>query len=233
MKKLLAIAAALAVAASLTACGGGSTGGSSSGGYSGGAGGNSSSGGKSKSADGISVMTIDHIFIFHNNVYAGTYTGDVNTMAKIPYGSGTFTGSSPDGITVTASGEWGPTGLNGQGEVSWEAVDPSADIQKMEFKGTFTDSTLNGEGEMRIYYSESYADHLQIKYEIFKGSFVDDDPVGTFTWTVYPTDELAAKTGFDHSIAEGTFDINSYSLEKPYTMRIYSGDTLAYEEVVE
>lgn len=207
MKKILKIAAALVMAASLTACSD-----SSKDRYNSAAdayqsyydnatsiidinkydNGNNS---KNTSNSGTENSTVDCTINFNNSDYSGTYLGEVKS--GIPDGSGVFSGKNNVDTKIKATGMWKNGQLNGEGNVVLESGDTSDDIKK------FT----------------------------FEGQFVNTDPTGEIKWTIEYSAEYAAAEGFDRVVYTGKWVDGD--MQRPVKAKVYSGSTLLQENVIE
>ncbi|MCH5206538.1 MAG: hypothetical protein J1F09_06255 [Oscillospiraceae bacterium] len=254
MKKLLSTAAALIMAASLTACSFGSPGNSKDR-YSSAADeyksyydnaksqiesnkSNIESNKSDNSKNSESTPTVstgyitidDYTFTFQNTVYSGTYEG--YAVARKPNGSGKFNGTDTRGNSINAYCEkWGPTGLNGAGGVTIEPADTSTGFKTMVLKGEFVDSVMSGKGTMVMYSTDEVAASGGLLVTTVNGQFSDNSPAGKVEMIAQFSGDFAAKNGYNRMVYTGSWKGNN--IETPYTVKYYNGNTLVDEDVVE
>ena len=146
MKKLLSIAAALVMAATLTAC-------SFDSGNNGG--GTNNNGGTANNSS-TENATIDWTVYFVSADFSGSYTGDVKS--GIPDGTGAFSGKNDANSTILASGSWKNGKLNGEGKVTVESLDAGPGGEKgVGIEGRFVDNEPTGEIKMTQYFTDEAA----------------------------------------------------------------------------
>lgn len=219
MKKLLKIAAALVIAASLTACSGKSENRYNS----------AADAYKSYYDNATSIIDSNSIdspheyqYSFDGDQYVGTYKGDWANNA--PNGNGTFSGSSSNGDKVTATGTWKSGQLNGQGEVTVDFKTPFMNQDSITFKGEFVNDALNGEGECISYYTDEFIAEYGATKAVTKGQFKNNGATGKVEASNYFNAAFATEYGYDRTVISGTFN-GVDDFERPYTIRYYSGST--------
>ncbi len=222
MKRFLAIIAAAAIAASMTACGGGES---------------QQVNGTAADAESAShSITIDGV--------PGTYTG--GWSGDLPNGEGSFV--STDG-TQSAAGNWLNGQLNGKcrviaktddfiitynGDYFFGVIQGTGDL-KMEdlngniictYSGEWKDNLFNGNGEYIRYFSDEEAVQTGMHRQIIKGSFYNDLTNGEVSVTEYLTEETINQLGADINIIVNTGEAKDGDLIEPYRYAFYKDDQL-------
>lgn len=253
MKKLLSTAAALIMAASLTACSFGSSGNSKdrySSAYdeyksyydnaksqieSNKSNIESYKSDNSKNSESSSVSTaepttIDYKYSFLGVEYSGTYKGDVKS--DIPNGSGEFRGKDSTNSTIFATGDWQSGKLTGFCVVILHNTKPSDGGKEVTYRGEFVDNAMNGKGQLMISFTDEYAASNGTETISFLGQFKNNDLVGQVEMTSILTSKTALANGFDRIVATGVYDSKNNAFVKPYNAKYYSGSTLVNEATI-
>ncbi len=222
MKRFLAIIAAAAIAASMTACGGGES---------------QQVNGNAANAESAShSITLDGV--------PGTYTG--GWSGDMPNGEGSFVSS--DG-TQSAAGNWSNGQLNGKcrvtaqiddflvtynGDYFFGEMDGTGDFKLEDsngniistYSGEFKNGLFSGIGELIYYYNDEQAAQIGVHRQITKGSFNNNLPNGEVSVTEYLTKETVKQLGADVNIVVYTGESKDGNMIEPYRYEFYKDNQI-------
>lgn len=251
IKRVLTLAAALAMAALLSACGKGAdaspvhdytyttpAGNEFSGTYTGGWEGGQPNGEGSFSSKGEKgEISLDGTwangqpngqcrYIFKDDTYIGTFSGDFfygEMKGNIDYKIEDLEGN----LMITYSGEFRDGDCNGNGEKT-DYYNAESGIDRVKYKGTFSDGNLDGEGEMTVYYTAGGAGQYGVNSWVYKGQFSDGNLAGEGTMIYYFTSEYAeAHGGVDCEILTGQYRDGGFV--EPYRYAFWKGNEVLEE----
>lgn len=246
MKKLLAFAAILTMAAALTACGDdehsftylASDGNAYSGTYSG----DWKKGGPN--GDG-SFSTEDGSFTIIGSWSNGQPNGQCreilikdgetvsyngNYFYGVWQGSGEYTVKS-DNAEIKRRGEYFNGKLTGEGEETCTysaeyAAEYGGRISET-YKGGFTDNIKSGIAEYTVTYTDEVAAEKGYGYRVYNGSYANDTWNGDAQLTIYYTDEKTAALGYDRMIYTGQCENGTFV--EPYRYAKCNGNNVISE----
>ncbi len=168
--------------------------------------------------------------ILKTETYTQTYSGDY--FYGEWKGNGNLKVEDTNGdLSITYDGEFQDDMFNGNGEATYyytaeEAVEQGDD--RRGYKGMFSNGTKNGEGELTIYQTAEYAEQYGYDRRVFKGQFSDDDLTGDVTAIVYYTPKFAEENGgFNCKILTGQYSDNGFV--EPYRYTLYNGNKVLEE----
>lgn len=233
MKKISALIAAVAMAATITACNGGSNDGS-------------------RQVNGTAAETVsavhDYTYVTSSgNTFSGTYTGGWENGQ--PNGEGTFEGEGEKG-KETVMGNWSNGKPHGQckavrrtdtgvrtwsgeyfygemqGNGSWKSEDLNGNLLQ-SYSGEWKNNKPGGIGEISYYYNDEEAAEYGFTRRVYKGGFSDSKWNGEGELTIYYTKEYAEQVNTDYIVYTGQAKDDSFV--EPYRYARYKNNQIVEE----
>lgn len=167
--------------------------------------------------------------ITKSDTYIKTYSGDF-FYGELK-GNGDFKTEDLNGnLVFTYSGEFRDSNYNGTGEwtkyyTAEEAAEQGYD--RRVYTGQFADGTWNGEGKLTIYYTAEATARHGCGHQTLEAVYSDGKAGGDARVTYYYTKEYAEANGFNCEILTGQYGDNG--LVEPYRYTLYNGNKVLEE----
>lgn len=167
--------------------------------------------------------------ILKSDAYVKTYSGDFfYGEAK---GTGDYKAEDLKGnLVFTYYGEFRDGKYNGNGKATYYYTAEKAAEQGFDrrvYDGQFANGSWNGEGELTIYYTAEHAAQHGYDRKVYKGQFSDSVLAGDVKMVYYYTSDFAEENGVDCKILTGQY--KDGSLTEPYRYALYNGSKVLEE----